>query len=244
MAFPGAIPSYAGFTASHTLTADSHASQHNSEQADISAIATKVGTGASTPTSGKVLRGNGVGASTWGQTDLTTDVTGTLPIGNGGTGGTTAASARTALGVNTQSETLQAVYPVGAIYIETTGTNPATTFGFGTWAAHGSGRTMIGVGTSDQAFAAGATGGESNHTLTSAEMPSHTHVQDAHSHTYNAQSLDNSAGGSNQPMVKDQTADRTPSTNNVTAVNQNTGGGGTHNTLPPYIVTYFWKRTA
>lgn len=35
-----------------------------------------------------------------GQVDLTTDVTGTLPIGNGGTGGTTAAAARIALDVD------------------------------------------------------------------------------------------------------------------------------------------------
>src|SRR5574337_544526 len=86
MAFPSSIPSYAGFTSTHTLSADNHASQHNSEQADIVAIATKIGTGASTPVSGTVLRGNGAGTSTWSQLNATTDVTGVLPTTNGGTG--------------------------------------------------------------------------------------------------------------------------------------------------------------
>lgn len=86
--FPSAIPSYLGFTASHTLAADVHASQHNSEQADITAIATKLGTGASTPVNQRLLRGNGTGTSAWAQADLTTDVTGVLPVANGGNGTT------------------------------------------------------------------------------------------------------------------------------------------------------------
>lgn len=86
--FPGAVPSFAGFTPGHTLSADNHASQHNLEQAEIVQVATKIGTGASTPTAGKVLTGDGAGTSSWAQVNLTTMVSGILPVANGGTGTT------------------------------------------------------------------------------------------------------------------------------------------------------------
>lgn len=84
--FPGALPVFTGFTSGHTLQVDTHAAQHNLEQAEIVNIATKVGTGASTPISGTVLRSSGTGTSTWGQVNLTTDVTGNL-VGPTITGG-------------------------------------------------------------------------------------------------------------------------------------------------------------
>lgn len=84
--FPGAIPVFTGFTLGHTLSVDVHASQHNLEQAEIVNIATKIGTGSSTPVASQVLRGTGVGTSAWGQVALTTDVSGVLPVANGGTG--------------------------------------------------------------------------------------------------------------------------------------------------------------
>src|SRR5438876_629467 len=86
MAFPTGTPSYTGFTAGHTLAADAHAAQHNQEQADIIALANKVGTGASTPASGNVLTASGTGTSSWSQVNLTTMVSGVLPVANGGTG--------------------------------------------------------------------------------------------------------------------------------------------------------------
>ncbi len=88
MSFPSSVPSYTGFTSGETLQAAAHASQHNAEQADIVAIATKVGTGASTASNNTVLRGNGAGTSAFGQVQATTDITGILPTSLGGTGTT------------------------------------------------------------------------------------------------------------------------------------------------------------
>lgn len=64
-----------------------------------------------------------------------------------------------------------AAYPVGSIYVSTSGTSPATLFG-GTWEQiHG--RFLLGASSS---HSAGSTGGEETHKLTTAEMPAHSHT--------------------------------------------------------------------
>lgn len=75
------------------------------------------------------------------------------------------------------------VYPIGAIYISVISTNPTTLFG-GTWERFANGRTLIGVSENDNDFnMVKKTGGEKAHVLTVAEMPSHTHTQNAHNHS-------------------------------------------------------------
>lgn len=67
-------------------------------------------------------------------------------------------------------EIVDLVYPVGAIYLSASGTNPQVLFG-GTWTAI-SGRFLL---ASSNNYAAGSTGGEAEHTCTADEMPEHTH---------------------------------------------------------------------
>lgn len=159
----------------------------------------------------------------------------------------------------------QIMYPIGSIYTSVINTNPNTYFG-GTWVAFGSGRTLVGVDAGQTEFdTVEETGGAKTHTLTTNEMPSHTHIQDSHNHTqnshthlvYHAGSPSYYAGTGDQPGLDavatldpglygfNGNSQATTATNQATtATNQNTGGGAAHNNLQPYITVYFWKRTA
>lgn len=146
------------------------------------------------------------------------------------------------------------IYPVGSIYISVNSTNPSSLFG-GTWVAFATGRTLVGVDTTDADFnAVEKTGGEKTHVLTTNEMPSHTHIQNAHSHS---DILDNdgyrvtyATGNTASYRVLNQVQQGNASgswkmqTSNTAATNQNTGGGQAHNNLQPYVTVYMWKRTA
>lgn len=65
-----------------------HAGLHDNEILALQALETKLGIGSSTSTTSTVLRASSSGTSVWGKLVLTSDVTGILPIANGGTGGT------------------------------------------------------------------------------------------------------------------------------------------------------------
>lgn len=126
-------------------------------------------------------------------------------------------------------------YPVGAIYISTNSANPSTIFG-GSWVAYAAGRVLVGVNAGDSDFnAANMSGGSKTHTLTTNEMPAHTHV-----HTVRTgRSFSSSTGGA--PIVQgsnDTQLDSDPETTS------STGGGASHNNLQPYMTVYMWKRTA
>lgn len=141
-------------------------------------------------------------------------------------------------------------WPIGSVFLSVVATDPATLLGFGTWARIAEGLVLVGYKAGDPDFGTvEGTGGAKTHTLTSDEMPSHTHVQDAHSHglsdvrkstsgsdTTNAQwgSTSNDASSTKTTIITDS----------ATATNQNTGGGAAHNNLPPFVVVYVWKRTA
>ena len=132
-------------------------------------------------------------------------------------------------------EVLKKAYPIGSVYINASNsTNPASLLGFGTWVAFGAGKVMVGLDAGDTSFdTVGETGGEKTHTLTIAEMP-------AHKHKFGYTGGNTDATGS--PYSVGKAIGHDPS--NVYSETTSTGGGGSHNNLQPYIVVYFWKRTA
>ncbi|MDR1071518.1 MAG: hypothetical protein LBL21_02670 [Rickettsiales bacterium] len=140
--------------------------------------------------------------------------------------------------------TVEAIYPVGAIYISTIGTDPATLFGFGTWERFGNGKALVGVDESDTEFdAVEKTGGAKVHTLTIDEMPSHTHMQDPHSHNIVSRGTSSSSDGGISRYSGSSGYDTNNTSGSTTAVNNDTGGDGAHNNLQPYITVYIWRRT-
>ena len=125
------------------------------------------------------------------------------------------------------------VYPVGSIYLSVKSTNPGTIFG-GTWVQWGQGRVPVGVASSGTFNYVEKTGGAETHTLTTSQIPSHSHQ--INQSTEQRWSFED--GG---------WATFRCGSSNVVGGNiytQNSGGGGSHNNLQPYITCYMWKRTA
>lgn len=152
---------------------------------------------------------------------------------------------------------VDSIYPVGSIYMSVNSTSPATLFG-GTWSQLKD-RFLLGAG---DTYSNGATGGAATVTLTTSQMPSHTHTftgssattsSDSHTHTVPNTKGDNSGSGNKcESWASASASGRTVTTSSdshthtLTAkgTNSSTGGGSSHNNMPPYLVVYMWKRTA
>lgn len=114
------------------------------------------------------------------------------------------------------------VYPVGCIYTNITGTNPATELGIGTWVAFGAGRVPVGYDSGDTDF-------------------------DTAEETGGAKTFDNSHdhGGTTSGSIE-RGADSTITFNTNLSHHQHdisSAGSATQTIVQPYIVVHFFKRT-
>lgn len=148
---------------------------------------------------------------------------------------------------------LSALYPVGTIYTSTVATNPAVTFGFGTWEAFGAGKVLVGQDTGDTSFdTLGETGGSKN-----AVVVSHNHTTagaGGHNHSlmrsYGGDSWDyglTATGGGGlggDKSAKAYGSEFITTVGNHSHTIDSAGEDGTNKNLQPYVVVKMWKRTA
>lgn len=130
------------------------------------------------------------------------------------------------------------IYPIGSIYMSVNNKSPAGLFG-GTWVQIKD-TFLLAAGNT---YTPGSTGGEAEHTLTTAEMPSHNHKnsigigQSSKEATGYALYSTSAGGFQDRPIVRQ---DASSLQINI----GNTGSGNAHNNMPPYLAVYVWKRTA
>lgn len=148
------------------------------------------------------------------------------------------------------------IYPVGSIYISVNNANPASFFG-GSWTAFATGRTIVGVDTSQGEFnSVEKPGGNKD-----AAVIAHIHSVNAqntinagvHDHDAYVRSGVFASGNSTASSLGFSDKNNGKSTSaiigdgnhyhNVPAHNTNsTGQNGAGKNLPPYITVYMWKR--
>lgn len=157
---------------------------------------------------------------------------------------------------------LLAVYPVGSIYMSVNSTDPSGLFGGG-WTRLKD-RFLLAAG---DTYAVNSTGGSATHTLTTSEMPSHSHTKGSMNITGTLSKIEFDP----QPKATDSVSTGALSASNeieywraqgtsktisairnlnFNAANNNSwtgstssvGEGSAHNNMPPYITVYVWKR--
>ena len=132
---------------------------------------------------------------------------------------------------------LDKFFPIGKMWISTDPTSPASIVG-GSWEQIQD-RFLLAAGST---YGAGTTGGEAAHTLTIDEMPAHGH--DSYDYTVGFMAHKYAMSGT---WAEGQILATISTGAGVVWTHQNppkTGGGGSHNNMPPYLSVYMWKRVS
>lgn len=119
------------------------------------------------------------------------------------------------------------IYPIGSIYISVSSVNPSNLFG-GTWEQLKD-RFLLGTG---DVYGNNVTGGETEHTLTIDEIPSHKPeiLLDTGDGTVYGSAMKWNVAANCRYYAGDAFL--------------TIGGNHSHNNMPPYLTVYMWKRIA
>lgn len=146
---------------------------------------------------------------------------------------------------------VDAIYPVGSIYMNVNNVDPGQIFG-GTWVQIED-TFLLAAG---QTYTAGATGGESSHALTKEELPTEHmtfrriyntadgSVIDVMASSETDGSIGAADGTQGRPNINFHAATISGLTTGQKAMQYTYGGNQAHNNMPPYLAVYVWKRTA
>ena len=146
---------------------------------------------------------------------------------------------------------IDAVYPVGSIYLSVNSTNPSSIFG-GTWVAWGSGKVPVGVDTGDTDFdTVEETGGSKTHQHTYGFALAGYYQDTIFEGDANTGALQDGNGnptgwtsfGSSAVTPNGNNVDSTRASRNSQHYKSTASTSSTSN-LQPYITCYMWKRTA
>lgn len=147
-------------------------------------------------------------------------------------------------GKSSENDILKKVYPVGAIYMSLTDTNPSLLFG-GVWEQIKD-RFLFGVG--DSYKTSGLIDGEKEHTLTKDELPSHSHnigYRNNSSLGIGDARFTITSGSANAFISRHRynngNTDIKPTDSNA-IIAMSVGNNKAHNNMPPLLSVYIWKR--
>jgi microcystin-dependent protein len=159
---------------------------------------------------------------------------------------------------------VEAAWPVGSIFINTSSTNPNTLLGVGTWTRFAKGRTLVSLDEAQTEFdSPEEVGGAKTVVLTAAQsgMPYHSHsysgsgstgassvnasvtTEDASSNPVGGATLDRAGGGGGDRTINSSGHAHSFSYGGTTSAAA-ANAAEAHTNLPPYVVVYMWKRTA
>lgn len=154
---------------------------------------------------------------------------------------------------------INALYPVGSIYMSTKNESPASFFG-GEWTRI-QGQFLLAANDSATAYNAGKTGGHTNFTIAAANLPSFSVASGGNTGWFE---MRKSTGDANEIQTSDGTVFKiAATTNKSTTITNNskeynrqrinfsaqhthsyTGTNTAIDNMPPFLAVYVWKRTA